>query len=319
MLSWVKSSIYSIYYIVAYKHDAQLYKERKRAVTNLFRKTIKIFLIDGEPTGRMSGELSNWTGKAYKIPRNMIRDSKDRPELNGTGVYFLFGKGDDQSDIAYIGEAEDVLKRLNQHLKEKDFWNEVIVLISKDDNLNKAHIKYLEHHFYRLAQKAGRYRIANDTIPVLSSISEPEQAEMEEFMLNSKQLIGTLGYKIFEEELDREQGDLDDRKIFYIQSARGANASMVQTSEGFVVLKGSKIANPVVSSFSPSANKLRESLLQKKQLVFNENELILADDQVFSSPSTAADIVMGRSANGLTEWKLKSGKSLREVESVYNE
>ncbi|WP_158701754.1 GIY-YIG nuclease family protein [Lentibacillus sp. Marseille-P4043] len=120
-------------------------------MSSVLGKTIKIFLIDGEPTGRMSAELSNWTGKAFKIPRNKIRDSKDRPELNGTGVYLLFGKDDEQyeTETAYIGEAEDVLKRLNQHLKEKDFWNEVIVLTNKDDNLNKAHIKYLEHHLYK--------------------------------------------------------------------------------------------------------------------------------------------------------------------------
>ncbi|MEW9503211.1 GIY-YIG nuclease family protein [Jeotgalibacillus marinus] len=285
----------------------------------IFRKTIKLFLIDGETTGRMSAELSNWTGKAYKIPRNKVRESKDRTELNGTGVYFLFGKDEDQNDAAYIGEAEDVLKRLNQHLKEKDFWNEVIVLTSKDDNLNKAHIKYLEHHFYQLAKKVGRYQIENSTIPALPSISEPDQAEMEEFLLNSKQLIGTLGHKIFEEEVDRDDGNINNEALFYIKSARGSDASMVRSSEGFVVLKGSKFANPVVDSFSQSSKKLRQSLIDKQELVFKDNELILVKDRVFSSPSTAADMVTGRSANGLIEWKLKNGKTLREVESVYRD
>ena len=42
---------------------------------------------------------------------------------------------------------------------------------------------------------------------------------------------------------------------------------------------------------------------------------IISDDYIFSSPSAAAAIVLGRNANGLTEWKLKDGKTLKEFES----
>src|SRR6478736_947226 len=103
-----------------------------------FGKTIKIFLIDGDSNGRMSCELSNWTGKAYKIPRIKIKECSDRDDLNGTGIYLLLGKDDEDNDLVYIGEAESVFSRLKQHLNGKEFWNEAIVFISKDDNLNKA-------------------------------------------------------------------------------------------------------------------------------------------------------------------------------------
>ena len=275
-----------------------------------------MFLIDGEASGRISCELSNWTGKAYKIPRNMIKASKDRPDLNGTGVYFLFGKDDEQNDLVYIGEAEDVLKRINDHLKNKDFWTEVIILISKDDNLNKAHIKYLEHYFYKESQKVNRYKLTNENIPVLSSISESDQAEMEEFMLNSMLLIGTLGHKIFENKIDNTSTESND-EIFYIRAARGADASMVRSPEGFVVRKESKFANPVVGSFQPSFKKVRESLIERGLLSFDEHDaLVLKENYIFTSPSTAAALVMGRSANGLIEWKLLNGKSLKDVESI---
>lgn len=56
------------------------------------KKTIRIFLLDGDPNGRLTCELSNWTGKAYKISRNKIKDCTDREDLSGTGVYLLFGK-----------------------------------------------------------------------------------------------------------------------------------------------------------------------------------------------------------------------------------
>lgn len=109
-----------------------------------FGKTIKIFLIDGDPNGRMSCELSNWTGKAYKIPRIKIKECTDREDLVSTGVYLLFGKDDEGKDQVYIGEAETILKRLNQHLTQKDFWHETIVFISKDENLNKPILNTLK-------------------------------------------------------------------------------------------------------------------------------------------------------------------------------
>jgi hypothetical protein len=280
------------------------------------QKTIKIFLIDGESTGRLSVELSNWTGKAYKVPRNRLKACQDRPELNGAGVYFLFGKDDDGSPLAYIGESEEVLKRLDHHLKHRDFWNEVVILISKDDNLNKAHVKYLEHHFYQRAKKIDRYRLANDTIPTRPSLSESDQAEMEEFMYNSMLLIGTLGHRIFEEAIDQDQESLLDENKFYIQAVRGAEASMLQTSEGFVVLKGSSFGNPVVSSFPPSYIKLREKMIEQEILKLEDNRLILQNNYVFTSPSTAAAMVLGRNANGLTEWKLQTGQTLRDFERI---
>src|ERR1041385_2486612 len=143
-----------------------------------FGKTIKIFLIDGDPNGRMSCELSNWTGKAYKIPRIKIKDCSDRDDLGSTGVYLLFGKDEESRDIVYIGEAETILKRLNQQLTQKDFWNEAIVFVSKDENLNKAHIKYLENRLHDIANAANRYKIENSIIPTQSSISESDRAEM---------------------------------------------------------------------------------------------------------------------------------------------
>ncbi|MGZ9675366.1 GIY-YIG nuclease family protein [Flavobacterium sp. GNP001] len=89
----------------------------------------------------MSCELSNWSGKAYKIPRIKIKDCSDRDDLKSTGVYLLFGKDDTGRDQVYIGEAESILKRLNQQLTQKDFWNEAIVFISKDDQIRNLNFQ----------------------------------------------------------------------------------------------------------------------------------------------------------------------------------
>ena len=121
-------------------------------------RKITLYLIDGDANGRIMCELSNWSGKAYKIPRNLIKKSEDRDDLNNTGVYILFGKDDSENNIAYIGEAENIKQRLLQHLTQKEFWNEVIVFISKDNNLNKAHIKYIEGRLYEIASETDRYK-----------------------------------------------------------------------------------------------------------------------------------------------------------------
>lgn len=279
-----------------------------------FGKTIKIFLIDGEPNGRMSCELSNWSGKAYKIPRIKVKECSDRIDLISTGVYLLFGKDEEGKDLVYIGEAESILKRITQHLNQKDFWNEAIIFISKDENLNKAHVKYLENRLHDIAINSKRYKIENSITPTLSSISESDRAEMEEFIENIKMLVNTLGHKVFEEK--REYKPKQKQEVFFIKAARGADGLGEPTSDGFVVFKGSKAAFTVVNSITSNFIKLRDKLIEDQLLVNKGEYFEFSEDYIFSSPSTAAVIVMGRNANGLTEWKLKSGKTLKEFEST---
>jgi hypothetical protein len=277
-----------------------------------FGKTIKIFLIDGDPNGRMSCELSNWSGKAYKIPRIKVKNCIDRNDLTSTGVYLLFGKDDDGKEQVYIGEAESILNRLNQQLMQKDFWNEAIVFVSKDENLNKAHIKYLENRLHDIAQSAKRYKVDNSIVPTKSSISESDRAEMEEFIEYIKMLVNTLGHKVFEEK--REFKPKQKQAIFFIKSARGADGQGEPTSDGFVVFKGSKAAATTVDSITPNFVNLRQKLIDDGVLIVKGSCLEFSEDHIFSSPSTAAVMVMGRNANGLTEWKSMEGRTLKEFE-----
>ncbi len=288
-----------------------------------FGKTIKLFLIDGDTNGRLTCELSNWTGKAYKIPRNLVKVCSDRPELQTTGVYLLLNKTTDLSKKGqiYIGEAEDIFKRLNQHLKEKDFWNEAIVFISKDDNLNKAHIKYLENRLHEIAFNVKRYNLVNTQKPTQSSISESDKAEMEEFLDNALTLINTLGYNAFEQIRQYDKKELTEKgkdDFFYISAIRGAKGIGKTTSEGFVVFENSQIADPVTDSYPKAMKKLRETLILDSVIGERGNKMVIKRDYLFSSSSSAAMIIMGRSANGLTEWKLKSGKTLQEYEAGEN-
>ena len=277
-------------------------------------KTIKIFLIDGDSNGRMSCELSNWTGKAYKIPRINIKECSDRDDLNNTGIYLLFGKDEEDNDLVYIGEAESVFSRLKQHLSGKEFWNEAIIFISKDDNLNKAHIKYLENRLHDIAVTSKRYKVENSIIPTQSSISESDRAEMEAFIGYVKILVNTLGHKVFDEK--RIVKIQQKQNVFSIKAARGAEGQGEPTSDGFLIFKGSKAAYLITASLSPSLVKNRQKLIDTGLLVDKGVHYEFTEDYIFSSPSYAAATLMGRNANGQTEWKLTDGRSLKDFETT---
>lgn len=274
-------------------------------------KTIRQFLIDGQADGRWVSELSNWTGKAYKIPRTYVNACNNRKDLNNTGVYFLFGSNDEtDAEQVYIGEAENILNRIKQHLVEKDFWTECVAFISKDNNLNKAHIKYLENHLYMMAKDSKRYEILNSNTPAESSISEMDCAEMDEFIDNMCLILGVLGYRILEPAVGSSL--IQNTPMYFLQDRSGAKASGKPTSEGFVIFKGSIVAEKVASSLSQSVIAKRQALFNKQ--IIND-DYTFTQDWSFGSPSLAASIVVGYSINGRTAWKNKRGISLKESES----
>lgn len=275
-----------------------------------FSKTIQMFIFDGNPNGRIMCELSNWNGRVYKISRNDLLEFSKRNDSNNTGVYFLIGKDENNVDTLYVGEAEQILQRLKQHLSDDEYWNECVVVISKDNLLNKAHVKYLENKFYLLAKNAERAKIINNSIPTCSSISEYDEAMLAEFISNAKLLVNTLGYKFFDSIEDVSHKNQKSQLYFYIKATRGAEAKGIIVSDGFAVLKGSKIADSTVLSISKSLYDLRMSLIQKEVIIDNE----FVKDYIFTSPSLAAATVLGRNANGRTEWKTKSGKTLKSIE-----
>ncbi len=276
-----------------------------------FNKTIQMCIFDGNPNGRIMCELSNWNGRVYKVSRNDLSEFASRPDAQYTGVYFLFGKDDENNDTVYVGEAERMLKRLKQHLKDQNYWNDCVVVLSKDNNLNKAHVKYLENKFYHLAVDAKRSVVTNTTVPTCSSISEFDESMLEEFIENARLLVNTLGYKVFDktnvEIIEREES----HNFFFIKAARGADAKGLIVADGFLVAKGSRIAESTVPSMPDSLFNLRNRLMDKGIV---NSTFIFTSDYIFTSPSLAAAIVMGRNANGRIEWRNESGKSIKDIE-----
>lgn len=274
--------------------------------------------MDADPEGRMMCELSNWNGKAYRIPRGKVKDCADRADLKSTSVYLLFGKTESSTSKpkVYIGEAENAVNRLAQHVSKKDFWNEAVVFISKDDNLNKAHIKYLESRLFEIAKQAGRYDLVNDNTPTRSAISESDQAEMEEFIGYIQVLVNTMGFRVFEPLVRHNDDHFQADDCFYVKGARGANGRGKRVADGFVVFAGSEVTKDTVPSFPKWAQLIRDELIEGGVIVTKGESLVFEQDYLFSSPSSAAAVIMGRSANGLKEWKDSTGRELVAVEEV---
>lgn len=279
-----------------------------------YGKSIELFLVNGTADSLITAELSNWNGKALKIPRIEVA-SCSRDDITQAGVYFLFCKEDDGRDSVYIGEAENVKERLVQHLrdyqseKEKYYWNTAVIFIGRD--LNKALIRYLENRFVEIARSCKRYTVLTKNTYRNTVMKESQIAVMEEFVDNVKTLINALGYKVLEPvlQVDSDVATADD-ELLYIATG-GATATGSVTSEGFVVLKGATVNEKVsVKSLSAGMVKMREKYLKEGKV---EN-LVTTEDLLFSSSSAAADFVLGYSVSGPRTWKTKDGRSLKEIE-----
>jgi hypothetical protein len=275
--------------------------------------TIKLFLVNGDPNRLKTAEISNWTGKAISGPRSNFEDILGRPESEQTGVYFLYGVDPETGEPAvYIGEAAIIKQRLKQHLV-KDYWNTIVFVVSKDENLNKAHAQYLEGRLIQQAKEAGRVKIMNSQESG-TKLSEADRADMEIFLDRIHQLMPILGadFLVPKTILSSKRTKKNDL-LCEIKNVKAAGRFL---PTGFIVFKDSQAVleeRPSTEKF-PFAHKLRQELLAKGKLTQENDCLRFTEDIEFSSPSAAAAVIHGGNANGLTAWKNADGLTLKEIE-----
>jgi len=286
-------------------------------------KSINVYLIDGTPTGKIKCTLQNWTGVAYKIPRNLLDTYKDNSilakHLKQTGIYFLLGESDIGEQFVYVGQAsirkngEGLSIRLQEHKSnlEKDYWNEAIVFTTQNDALGPTEISYLENKFCSMANLAGRYVVKNGNEPNPGNITEEKESEMEEFVEYARIIMGVLGHKTFEPIITNTPKTNDNEAAkptvnikFTFTGSYKAYAEL--TSEGFVLLKDSEIRKETLKSAGSSTIKKRK---KHEQDIVNG---VTTCDILFHSPSAASAFVAGRSSSGNVEWKTADGKSPKD-------
>ena len=275
-----------------------------------YGKAIELFLVNGTAESLITAELSNWNGKAIKIPRTEM-SSCDRDDIKGVGVYFLICKEDDGTDSVYIGEAENVLDRLSQHLrdyqsgKEKYYWNAAVIFVGRD--LNKALIRYLENRFVEIAKECGRYTILTKNTYKKTVLKEAQIASMEEFIDNVKILINSLGYKVLV-----PVPKATDNTVYLFCKGSGASAKGFVSAGGFTVLKGSSVSDHTVPSLETRGKtyyKLRNALIKDGTIV----DRVFTRDYEFNAPSAASAVILGHTSNGNVDWKTGDGTKLKDL------
>ena len=275
-----------------------------------FGKLIEVFLVDGTPDGIVTAEISNWNGVAIKIPRNEVRTCK-REDIQETGVYFLLCQEDDGTEAVYVGESENVHKRLLQHLynykteAEPYYWNTAVAFVGQ--KLNKAHIRYLENHLFQSAKKSGRYKVLTNNTFQTAKLSEAHTASMNEFISNVELLMRTLGYNILE-----EMPKTDNDTIYLYCKGSGAIATGFVSPGGFTVLRGSTISDHTVKSLETRGKtyyKLRNDLINDGVI----SGQTFTRDYEFTAPSAASAVILGHTSNGKADWKTEDGKMLKDI------
>ncbi len=288
-------------------------------------KKLTVYLLDGKDFGPRIIEIGNWVGKAIYCPRISALSIMKRSEINNPGIYFLKSTplNDSFSERIYIGEAENIGKRIKQHLSDssRDFY-ELIFFISKDDLLTKTQIKYLEAKLIEIANEAKMVEIENGNAPNLPTLHESDISDMEYFLDQIKLVLPLVGFNLLRSTTIRQgviQKSLDKKNQIFSLKNKRFNARMLVTDDGFVVEKNSQANKTVTSSMTVNYKKLRQKLIDTGVLLDKGDFYIFNDDTIFTSPSAASNIVLGRQSPGPIEWINFENKTYKEIfENIQN-
>ncbi len=277
-------------------------------------------MADGSALGIRQCEILNRTIHALSVSRLRLAELKDWEEAKRAGVYFLFGKSEDGSLKAYVGEAQRVIDRISTHLREKDFWNEVVIFVNKDENM---HPKYLEARLIDVADRAGRYVLENGKGQEVPVLSRADKAAMEEIIPDIRLILGVLGHLILEPidvlpvaspnaTKSTAEPILAGREFRFTGPAFDAKGRI--TDEGFLVMAGSTAAREFKAG-NAGYERLREKLIQNGTLKVEADRLVFARDFPADSSSQAASVVAGGNRSGPGSWK-NEGRTLGDLEAA---
>jgi hypothetical protein len=286
-------------------------------------RTLKLYLVDGSPSGVITGELGISSVKAVVATRTALPDLIRRDEATRTGIYLLVGPDPEipERQLVYVGEGDQVRTRLAAHDADesKDFFTRAVLIVSKDENLTKAHGRYLESRIISAIRNAGRAKLVNGTEPAFRGLPEPEIADMERVLDEIEILLPVLGFDVLRQAGHDAGGHLEQHsrldtagvstaatdKAIFLFTESGSSAKAREARDEFVVFAGSLAKKVEVPSCHISLKRRRAQLIADALLVPADNPkfLVFASEVAFDSPSGAAGVVYGGNVNGNRYWK----------------
>lgn len=280
-------------------------------------QTIQIFLPDGDPQGIRVAEITTRIVQVIEIPQSLLGEFGKMPECTQVGLYFLFGESDEGAETVYVGQTGDLKSRLGTHKRDKVFWDRALVVVSKTNSLTQTHALFLEWYCLNECRKVGRYTDENGNSGSKPHTPPPLEADCLEIFDTSKTLLSTLGYPVFDA-VAKPIAPNADGELFYCMGS-GANGRGQLTSEGFVVFKESSGRLEHAPSTDEKTIQMRQQLISSDVLKANGDQIVFQKDHLFRSPSRAAAVLMGRTANGWLEWKDVNGITLDELKRQSND
>jgi len=279
-------------------------------------KTIQIFLPGGDPQGIRIAELTTRIVQVIEVPRSLLQDFLKMPESGQVALYLLFGDVEDGTEPkVYIGQTGELRDRLAKHNKEKDFWQRALVLISRTNSLTQTHGLFLEWHSIQATKKADRYTAVNANNGSKPYTPAPLEADCLEIFETGQTLLATLGFPVFDPIAKPISSVAEAAELFHL-SISGTDGRLLYTSEGFVVLKGSRGLKRGLSATGNKFDRARSKLIEAGVMHVDGETVVFDKDHLFTSPSTAAEALLGRASNGWVDWKSEGGETLHHVKRV---
>lgn len=283
-------------------------------------QSLELFFVNGNPEGMQTAEVFNWTGHVLYTPRTSLAEALKRKEAKYTGVYILLGKSDEDIPLAYIGESENVAQRITSHAQTKDWWTSAVLITTGADTLNKAHARYLEHALLKI-DKNELWELQNTLYPPKPSLSESAKCNMDTFLSYILLVLPAIRVDLFQtkiktdavlEKLQKEalvSSEVKLSPVFELVLEKyGIHARAQVVDSDFVVFKNSTVRSAWNGAELRPYKKLYDTLRKDETIIEDKGRHIFAKNYTFASPSAAAAIVTGRSANGRVEWKVEGMK-----------
>lgn len=277
--------------------------------------SIRMYLADGTADGLRLIEKSNWNGLAVMCARAQYPVVRTREEFSRPGVYVLISPSPDLAgrQSLYIGQADIARERLDSHLRTRDAWTHLILFVSRDTTLNKAHVQYLESRLIDMAQAGRRVDLENGNAPRTPFLSEADRSDADAFLDDMLLIYPILGVSAFEPHMALKPPIAASRLRL---ASNEASATGEDAAEGFTVFAGAIARVQERPSLHPYLHALRQELVETGVLVSGPTGLQLTIDYRFSSPSTAAGVLIGGNTNGRTAWKDAQGRTLKELQEA---
>ena len=269
-------------------------------------KKLEVIYYNGQPDGIRSIRRHLSTMTTYVIPRPLLAEAKKISGINRPGIYYLINEND-ENKIAqiYVGQTRNGISRLDDHNRQKDFWNKAIMFLSDSKTFSLDIISGLEEYAIVKAHESKRYSVENNVKPQYE-IDEYDLPIIEEIYEEIQFIMATQGYK-----MSGASRDLNNADILHT-TRNGVKAFGVYDGEKFEVLDGSQINMDKPTNLE-RYNRQRTELLEKGSISVVDGRYILHATIEFNTPSGASDFVLGGSTNGWTEWKNGEGKTLDAI------